>query len=225
LSAPEFVPPLGLRNPFSPISGFKPRPLQAMQFHHRALVITHKLSSLITTLFLLLLQSHYDYATELSLNWLVNGPTLDGLRRGPESRERIAGSLERRPSATTIPSGKPKASPNVASIRVTGSPPQRSCETKGSPKTPPTSISRSRPVLRPTAAPIPCAAGSAGSTPGRAHDAGQLRAEVERIARLASANGSCRHCWGFRLGQRRSFRSEPKSMGRISEAKSAVHRR
>ena len=36
-----------------------------------------------------------------------------------------------------MPSGKPKASPKVARISVTGSPPQRSCETKDSPKTPP----------------------------------------------------------------------------------------
>jgi hypothetical protein len=36
-----------------------------MQFHYRAIVVTHKLSSLCTTLFLLLRQSHYDYAAEL----------------------------------------------------------------------------------------------------------------------------------------------------------------
>jgi hypothetical protein len=71
VSACEFVPPLGLCNPFSPVSGFKPRPLQAMKFHDRAVILAHKLSSLFTTLFVLLRQSHYDYATELSLDLLV----------------------------------------------------------------------------------------------------------------------------------------------------------
>ena len=94
LSASEFVPPLGLRNPFSPVSGFRPRPLQAIQFHHRALVVTHKLSSLGHNLFLLLRQSHYDYATELSLDLLVSGPALDSMSArawsiGQKGRHRI----------------------------------------------------------------------------------------------------------------------------------------
>src|SRR5215813_10875854 len=67
LSAREFVPPFGLCNPFSPIQGVGPRPLQAMQLHHRTIAIAHRLSFLFTTLFALLLQSHYDYATELLL--------------------------------------------------------------------------------------------------------------------------------------------------------------
>jgi hypothetical protein len=70
------VPALGLSNPFSPISGLKPRPLQAMQFHYRAIILAHKLSPLCTTLFLLLRQSHYDYATELFLDLLVKDPLL-----------------------------------------------------------------------------------------------------------------------------------------------------
>src|SRR6266478_8133636 len=88
LSASEFVPPLGLRNPFSPVSGFRPRPLQAIQFHHRALIVTHKLSSVVHNLFLLLRQSHYDYATELSLDLLVRGPALDSMstRASPRAR-------------------------------------------------------------------------------------------------------------------------------------------
>ena len=88
LSASEFVPPLGLRNPFSPISGFRPRLLQAMQFHSRALIVTHKLSSLVHNLFLLLRQSHYDYATELSLDLLVGGPALDSMSMRAWSRAR-----------------------------------------------------------------------------------------------------------------------------------------
>ena len=97
LSASEFVPPLGLRNPFSPISGFRPRPLQAIQFHSRALIVTHKLSSLGHNLFLLLRQSHYDYATELSLDLLVSGPALDSMSVRAWSRARKVG-IEYRPS-------------------------------------------------------------------------------------------------------------------------------
>jgi hypothetical protein len=50
LSARQFVPPFGLGNPFSPVSGLKPRPLQAMLFHSRAMIIAHKLFSLIHNL-------------------------------------------------------------------------------------------------------------------------------------------------------------------------------
>src|ERR1700681_1748642 len=70
LSACQFVPPLGLSNPLSPISGFKPRPLQAMLFHSRAMIVTHRLSSVIHTLFLLLRQSHHDYATDPFLDFV-----------------------------------------------------------------------------------------------------------------------------------------------------------
>ena len=49
----------------------------------------------------------------------------------------MAGMEERRPSATRMASGKAKARPKVARIRVIGSPPQRSCGTNSSPRTPP----------------------------------------------------------------------------------------
>ena len=75
LRACQFVPPLGLSNPFSPIPGLKPRPLQAMLFHSRAMILTHRLSSVIHTLFLLLRQSHHDYATELFLESVVGSPS------------------------------------------------------------------------------------------------------------------------------------------------------
>jgi hypothetical protein len=38
LSAREFVPPLRLRNPFSSVEMVQSRPLQALQFHYRAIV-------------------------------------------------------------------------------------------------------------------------------------------------------------------------------------------
>jgi hypothetical protein len=76
LSARQFVPPLGLSNPFSPVSGLKPRPLQAIQFHYRVITVAHKLSSPVHTLFLLLRQSHHDYATELFLDLLVKAPLM-----------------------------------------------------------------------------------------------------------------------------------------------------
>jgi hypothetical protein len=64
------VPPLGLSNPFSPIPGLKPRPLQAVLFHSRAMIVAHRLSSVIHTLFALLRQSHHDYATEPFLDFV-----------------------------------------------------------------------------------------------------------------------------------------------------------
>jgi len=83
-----------------------------MQFHCRALIVTHKLSSLVHNLFLLLRQSHYDYATELSLDLLVGGPLLTacrrGLRRGSECRDRIPPAITPETAKTILALGRRK---------------------------------------------------------------------------------------------------------------------
>jgi hypothetical protein len=81
LRACKLVPPLGLSNPFSPISGLKPRPLQAMLFHSRAMIVAHRLFSVIHTLFALLRQSHHDYATEPFLDFIGWGHAHGSMRK------------------------------------------------------------------------------------------------------------------------------------------------
>ena len=57
----------------------------------------------------------------------------------PTDTQRTIGMLERRPSASTMPSGNEPAMPTVATTSVTSRPPHSDVSTCGRPNTPPTS--------------------------------------------------------------------------------------
>jgi hypothetical protein len=57
----------------------------------------------------------------------------------PMLNQRATGILDRRPSASRMPSGNEAAMPTLATTRVTSSPPQYCVSTTGNPKMPPVS--------------------------------------------------------------------------------------